>query len=629
MHLLNYAASLLSIVSLTGFVAADLRIKADHFSFGGVNFPGLQELKPEQRDEAIQAVVKSGARVIRLFIGGFKIFPDPELEVGSFDQRLLDIYDNTLAAIHRISKGKLKVIIAPHDAHALRGTNEQPCDAYCKMIDGAFLDFYSNETIREYYKTRLQVFFKEYPSLNFEGRSWSSLNEVILGVDLQNEPWSGIWPIVAGEAWLCDIATHLKDTLELGQNNIAVITGGISGPQSPGGTQNFPDSAFDCKAVDVIGIHGFYALEEEQTAGTPWANMFVPGNTLTARALGKKLLLVEEMSYMNTRWGLGYKKAAIWDQGNALNYRGIPWLYSYLTHEDEGTTAKVSTTRADNFAIGALKNGLKRASTARSNFDWSGYLPAPSALSNLTHVPLNPFTPDQSFCTFGCPGYLCDAADGCRPDLICKNSVCTAPAETQPGIIGSECNSKATCQEHLRCEDGICQECAARPSIQPIDPVKGKGPFAQMTVAGDPESSCHLDTDNPFNMRPWCLKPQPFSAPDRRGNPCQSAAHCDANEYCDWGLCKACKDGDACLGAKCKGNNKCKTGFCNIHGRCDYPAKPKKISGSNVRNGGRKGPGWNAGPKGQASGPNKVRNEPMKVNIPKDKVQATGQPVAT
>lgn len=58
--------------------------------------------------------------------------------------------------------------------------------------------------------------------------------------------------------------------------------------------------------------------------------MFVPGNTLTARAKGKKgqgkLLLVEEWSYVNSKHGLFYKKEAIFDQGNALNLRGIPWV---------------------------------------------------------------------------------------------------------------------------------------------------------------------------------------------------------------------------------------------------------------------------------------------------------------
>ena len=93
----------------------------------------------------------------------------------------------------------MKVIIAPHDAHALRGSNDVPCDAYCKKLNGAFLDFYSVDECtqtfsiftkehllkplipdRELYKTRLSVFFKHYPSKNFDGRPWSSLSEIIL-----------------------------------------------------------------------------------------------------------------------------------------------------------------------------------------------------------------------------------------------------------------------------------------------------------------------------------------------------------------------------------------------------------------------------------------------------------------
>lgn len=44
--------------------------------------------------------------------------------------------------------GNTKVIIAPHDAHALRATNDLPCDAYCEKLDGAFLDFYSLQDSR-------------------------------------------------------------------------------------------------------------------------------------------------------------------------------------------------------------------------------------------------------------------------------------------------------------------------------------------------------------------------------------------------------------------------------------------------------------------------------------------------
>lgn len=75
---------------------------------------------------------------------------------------MLDQLDGTLAAIYHLSEGmfeklsyadaslismigKVKVIIAPHDSHALRSTNDVPCDAYCKKLDGAFLDFYSSE----------------------------------------------------------------------------------------------------------------------------------------------------------------------------------------------------------------------------------------------------------------------------------------------------------------------------------------------------------------------------------------------------------------------------------------------------------------------------------------------------
>lgn len=91
----------------------------------------------------------------------------------------------------------MKVIIVPHDAHALRGTNDVPCDAYCQKLNGSFLDFYSQDECnfahsskriackltlidRELYKTRLEVFLKHYPSKNFDGRPWAELSEIIL-----------------------------------------------------------------------------------------------------------------------------------------------------------------------------------------------------------------------------------------------------------------------------------------------------------------------------------------------------------------------------------------------------------------------------------------------------------------
>ncbi|KAI8934553.1 hypothetical protein NX059_008252 [Plenodomus lindquistii] len=334
-------AGLLTLCLETRPVLADLRILAENYSFGGVNYPLLQFFTPRHRDDSIREIMKSGARVIRLFIRPDKQHDDPEGELGGFDKSLLDQFDDTMAAIHHLSKGQMKVIIVPHDAHALRGTNDVPCDVYCKKLNGAFLDFYSSDEMRELYKTRLQVFFKHYPSKNFDQRPWGELSEVILGVDLQNQPFSGIWPIPAGESWLCDMANYLKFNVGLDQSNIAVISGGVSGPQSANGIQNFPDSVFKCAAIDVIGIHGYFSKTDTATAGTPWANMFVPGNTLTARARGKegkgKLLLVEEWTYVDSKFGPFYKKEAIFDQGNALNLRGIPWVCSRRTRMTRST----------------------------------------------------------------------------------------------------------------------------------------------------------------------------------------------------------------------------------------------------------------------------------------------------
>jgi hypothetical protein len=60
-------ASLVSLASFSEPVAANLRITADNHSFGGVNYPLLQFFQPQHRDDTIREIVKSGARVIRLF----------------------------------------------------------------------------------------------------------------------------------------------------------------------------------------------------------------------------------------------------------------------------------------------------------------------------------------------------------------------------------------------------------------------------------------------------------------------------------------------------------------------------------------------------------------------------------
>ena len=89
------------------------------------------------------------------------------------------------------------------------------------------------------------------------------------------------------------------------------------------------------------------------------------------------------------------------------------------------------------------------------------------------------------------------------------------------------------------------------------------------------------------------------------------------------------------MGMKCKSNNKCKSGFCNTHARCDYPSnKFRKPTGPGVTAGkrgrDRAGPGGNA-PKGAqgVGGAHKVRSEALRVSVPVNKVVETGRPKAT
>jgi hypothetical protein len=317
-------------------------------------------------------------------------------------------------------------------------------------------------------------------------------------------------------------------------------------------------------------------------------------------------------------------------------------LYSYLTTLDEGLTARVNPLRTQYTSWTALKDVLRRSYTARSNFDWTRHLPAPpdTGLTNTTSIPLNPFVLQQSDCTFGCEGHLCDGADGCAPDLICKNNVCQKNAENQPGKIGNRCDSKRVCQEHLHCSSGVCQECSVRPSIQPVSKRKwtvANAPppedMSNKVIANDINASCYSDSiEHLFALSkrhstqspPICLSP---SNPPR-GNPCEKAAHCDADHYCNWGLCTRCTSSDACLGAKCRSNNKCKTGFCNDFGRCDYPGQKKIISGPGVT-GKRRNNRVPGVPKGHERGPAKVRDEAMRINIPKESATETGQVKAT
>jgi hypothetical protein len=65
-YLFTYVLSVLLCTKPVSSTAS-LRITADNHSFGGVNYPLLQFFTPAHRDDSIREIVKSGARVVRLF----------------------------------------------------------------------------------------------------------------------------------------------------------------------------------------------------------------------------------------------------------------------------------------------------------------------------------------------------------------------------------------------------------------------------------------------------------------------------------------------------------------------------------------------------------------------------------
>ena len=263
----------------------------------------------------------------------------------------------------------------------------------------------------------------------------------------------------------------------------------------------------------------------------------------------------------------------------------------------------------------------------------------PAGLSNVTSVRLNPYIIEQSDCTFGCVGHLCDAADDCSPNLLCKNSICQVNPDSQPGKVGDRCNSKAVCQSHLRCVEGECAACVARTTIQPENKkrkrtIPGDSGMQQeeeeyrrryAVKPNDPKGTCYTDSlphlFETIRLSPSSPSPQPppiCLPPSHHPNPCTTPTHCSASQYCSWGLCTPCSATDACLGSPCRSNNACKTGFCNDYGRCDYvAARKKKATGP----GGARGKvhGRVAGvPRGFERGPARVRSESMRVVIPEE-----------
>ncbi|KAK7414955.1 hypothetical protein QQX98_006280 [Neonectria punicea] len=273
----------------------------------------------------------------------------------------------------------MKVILSLHNANLLgKAASDDFCDAYCHYLHDNGIEwhgFYTNDEMRKRLKDRYSQILTKYESPNF-GTTWNKLSNVVLAIDLENEPMVGDSNMENDFGdWICDMATHLKDTC--GLSGIAVSTGGTRGADwgdAPPATvrQNWPNDVFECKAVDIIAFHGYYPDN-----GEAWLNLFSGeelNGVLRPKALKyNKLVMVEEWSYTRGEDdNFANQKADIKTHGQALNLRGIPWLYwDVRTKDDEycdtdGCT-EVSVDGSSPWPV--LSSVMKQASNSITEFD--------------------------------------------------------------------------------------------------------------------------------------------------------------------------------------------------------------------------------------------------------------------
>lgn len=435
-------------------------------SFGGVNHYFLATLDQTTRRSIITTLHNSGARFIRTFVrpevyntekGDSKsTWSDIEGPMGKFASPLssiLDHYDDMLYDVYSVSGGQMKVMLGLHDANMIAGYT-QPCDAYCQYMQSKGMNwgtFYSDGTIRNAFKTRLYNILRNYPSKNFGGKPWAQLSQVIMAIDLENEPGvGGHDSYVTGTGWICDISTYLKNTV--GLSGIGVATGAIGG--ALGGSNNFPSEVFSCSALDIISIHGYFASSDSTSAGSSWCSLMSSSGSLISQAKSAgKLVLAEEWVYNG---GSAGKPADITSQGHALNALGIPWSYWDVMTGSESCSGcgnnEVSLDNSPSGAWSALSKVLAEANTSPVLLDWSRFMP-----TIASSVAVNDGTCGASSCSWGCLGWNCSPSSPCQGDLDC-NSGNTCSACTW-GCRGWQCSQSSPCKDQLQCNNGVCGDC--------------------------------------------------------------------------------------------------------------------------------------------------------------------------
>lgn len=520
-------------------------------SFGGANHYFLAALDSAAQNHIIDSLISANARVIRTFVrpevydyekGNFKMmWPDVESSMGSFVDPLisiLDHYDDMLYAVYFRSGGKLKVILSLHDANMIAGYTD-PCDAYCTYMssrDMAWQSFYTDRAIRNAFKNRLTAILVSYKSKNFGGRPWRDLNEVILAIDLENEPGvaHGNYPL---GGWICDISTHLKNSV--GLKSIGVATGAIGGSNGGDASSgpNWPDEIFQCGAIDIISIHGYFNKVSGGNAGTTWCSLFAPDGPLVSKARQYgKLLMAEEWVYNG---GPGSKTEDIYDQGHALNALGIPWSYWDVMSGDETCKAcgnnEVSVDRS---AFTTLKTVMSEAYTSVSAFDWSRFLPNNSGAVSILDGTCG--RGNGGTCTWGCQGWNCNSKTPCQGDLECTGGTCQACTW---GCLGWNCSVDSPCKDSNECVNGICKPCSWG--------CLGWSCSASQPCSGQKECINGVCKDCTWGCLGWN---------------CSNSSPCKKIHQCENAVCKPCNWG--CLGWNCDAKTPCKAGFTCVTGVC-------------------------------------------------------------
>jgi len=395
-------------------------------SFGGVNHYFLAALTRSERQSIIRTLHDANTRVIRTFVrpeNGYDSekgnpksqFPDVESSLGNFVNPLssvLDRYDDMLYDVFSLSGGRMKVLLSLHDANMIAG-HTKPCDAYCQyMVDRGmgWGSFYTDGALRQAFKNRLRNILVNYKSKNFGGRSWGQLSEVIMAINLENEPGVGMrQDLVIGTGWICDISTFLRSILV---SRIGIATGAIGGGLS--GSNNFPDEVFSCSAVDIISLHGYFSSSSGTPAGQPWCQLLSASSSVLSRAKASgKLIFAEEWAYNNDDLSSNIKVTDITSQGHSLNALGIPWAYWDVMTGSELCGACQSpevsiTNNSPSGAWAALSKVLREADAVPSAQDWSRFMSS-SGSPSAKSITDGTCGSSSGSCTWGCLGWSCGA----------------------------------------------------------------------------------------------------------------------------------------------------------------------------------------------------------------------------